>query len=165
MEGAVYLFRGRGRPQLGLVPRALAGFFLAPFQLAAAEVPGLPVRLAARLIEFLAETVLVNFQLGQAALQAAIVVSQLVHLIPQACQLALAQPTAAAVSDRRKHGKPQKTLFRMRFIPRCFIEVHLHPRSQVKRLTRPKFPPDRDQPRLSQNRTMLLSEKRKLSER
>lgn len=71
-------------------------------------MPGLTVRLAARLIEFLAETVVVPFQFGQAALLAAVVVFQLVKLIAQARQLALAQPTAAAVSDGRKHGKPHK---------------------------------------------------------
>jgi hypothetical protein len=67
------------------------------------KCPACRCGLAARLVEFLAETVLVHFQLGQAALEAAVVVSQLVHLNSQACQLALAQPTAAAVSDRRKH--------------------------------------------------------------
>jgi hypothetical protein len=74
VEGAVDLLLSRDGPQFGFVPWASAGFFLAPFQLVTAEVPCLPVRLTARLVEFLAETVLVQFQLGQAALQAAVVV-------------------------------------------------------------------------------------------
>jgi hypothetical protein len=58
--------------------------FLASFQLAAAEVPDLTVRLPTCLIEFLAETVVVLFQLGQAALLAAVIVCQLIQLILQA---------------------------------------------------------------------------------
>jgi hypothetical protein len=78
-DGAVDLFQGVSGPQLGLVPWALARL------LATAEVSGLPVRLAACLVDLLAETVLVHSQFGQAALQVSVVVSQLVHLIPQAC--------------------------------------------------------------------------------
>src|SRR6516225_1929744 len=142
VEGAVDLFRSGNGPQLGLVPWMSPGLFLASFQLAAAEVPGLTVRLAACVIEFLAEAVVVLFQLGQAVLLAAVVVCHLVKLIPQARQLALTQPTATAVSDRRKHGKPRLTLFERPFTARCLVEVYLHGRSPVKRPTRPKVAPD-----------------------
>jgi hypothetical protein len=98
VEGAVDLFRSGNGPQFGLVPWTSPGPFLASFQLAAAEVPGLTVRLVACVIEFLAEAVVVLFQLGQAVLLAAVVVCHLVKLIPQARQLALTQPTAVADS-------------------------------------------------------------------
>jgi hypothetical protein len=123
VEGAVDLFWGRRGPQLGLMPWATPGFFLASFQLAAAEVPGLPVRLAVCFVEFLAEAVVVLFQLGQAALLATIVVCQLVDLTSQARQLALAHPTAAAVSDRRKHGEASKDSVRERLRREVFCRA------------------------------------------
>ena len=110
VDGAVDLFgRGRG-PQFGLVSLGSPGFFLAFFQLGAAEVSGLTMGLPACLVEFAAEAVVVLFQLGQAALEPAVVVVDLVKLLAQPCQFALPQPAAAAIADGRKHGKPHNTV-------------------------------------------------------
>jgi hypothetical protein len=53
-------------------------------------------------------------------LLAAMVVCQLVNLIPQARQLPLAHSTAAAVSNRREHGEASQDSVRERFHCKVF---------------------------------------------
>src|ERR1700736_3763467 len=47
VDGAVNVFRRRCGPDIGLVSRTAAGFLLVAFQLVAAEMPSLPMRLPA----------------------------------------------------------------------------------------------------------------------